>query len=115
MVQNHEESKPRDPLCQQTTRRNRFPRPDISVQAIATDKGRYSFQVSGPTDQETGEQGTTKIGWYRLECLPAQRPTYPPTLAEDRKLGSHTGTQEMTFTESRIGEGRSEDQERHVQ
>jgi hypothetical protein len=80
VVRNHEESKPRDPLYQQTTRRTRFLRPDISVQAIATDKGRYSLHVSGPTDQETGEQGTTEIGWYQLECLPAQRPTYPPRL-----------------------------------
>ncbi len=64
MVRNHEESKPRDPLYQQTTR-TRFPRPDIT---IATDKGRYSLHVSGPADQETGEQEPRKLaGWSAFQ------------------------------------------------
>jgi hypothetical protein len=37
VVRNYEKSKPRDPLYRQTTGRTRSPRPDISVQAIATD------------------------------------------------------------------------------
>jgi hypothetical protein len=43
---------------------------DLSVQAIATDKGRYSLHVSGPTDQETGEQEPRKLagtGWSAFQ------------------------------------------------